>query len=166
MKARRLARRQTIHPYVLGDILLEADVAASRGPVLLPVLGDPGGTPMPKATNVVDIVKPKPEDYPALLKTLQVLKFSDDNVIAYHEALGSLINLASGMIWGVGAVLSVASFIEAANSLTRSRTILIPLSSLALRDRVFFLHSSPKSSRAMHSAAVVLPTPAGPAKSM
>lgn len=111
MKTRRVGRAPVIHPYVLGDILLEADRARSRGPVVLPVLTTKGQLPPEKATHVVDIIKPAAEDYPALTKTLQVLKFKDENVLSYHEAIGSLINLASGMIWGVGAALAVMDFV-------------------------------------------------------
>ena len=111
MKARRVGRTSVIHPYVFGDFLLEADRARSRGPVVLPVLKGKGGVPPEKAANVVDIIKPAADDYPALTKTLQVFKFSEADVISYHEAIGSLINLASGMVWGVGAVLAVADFV-------------------------------------------------------
>ena len=61
--------------------------------------------------------------------------------------------------------LSVGSFITAANSFTLSRTILIPLSSDAFNSRVSLCQDSPSNSFARQRAVVVLPTPAGPAKS-
>lgn len=53
-----------------------------------------------------------------------------------------------------------------AKSFTLFLTTSIPLSSLALVSEKFSLQASPNRSRARHIAAVVFPTPAGPAKSM
>ena len=109
MKARRLATTSPIQRYMAGDIFLGIDRQAAAGPVLLSVRG--GNAEEAAATSLLDAIKPKAEDYPALTKTLQALKFSAQDVADYQQAIGSMINLATGMIWGVGAVLSVASFI-------------------------------------------------------
>jgi hypothetical protein len=109
MKARRLSRTSPLARYAVGDILLAADRAASAGAVVLTVRG--GGAEDAPASSLLDVVKPKAEDYSALTKTLQALKLSPQDVADYHAAIGSVINLAAGAMWGVGAVLSVASFI-------------------------------------------------------
>ncbi|MEX1103497.1 MAG: hypothetical protein WED87_04560 [Dehalococcoidia bacterium] len=114
MKARRTAQFRPLYPYIAGDLLLEVDRLGSSGPVLLPLHTQEttGKLPEPKAESLLDVVKPKAEDYPALKATFQALKFSDSNVKDYHEGIGSLINLASGMIWGVGAVFTVMSWMD------------------------------------------------------
>jgi hypothetical protein len=104
MKARRNAQFRPLYPYITGDLLLEVDRLGPSGPVLLPL--------HTKTESLLDVIKPKADDYPALKATFQALKFTDNNVKDYHEGIGSLINLASGMIWGVGAVFTVASWID------------------------------------------------------
>jgi hypothetical protein len=113
MKARRLDRAQIIQPYTVGDLLLEADRASARGPVLLrPLSGTSGADPeKEKLEKFLDIVKPSEEDYPALLKTLQILKLGEDDLTSYHRALGTVVGMASSMLWAYGAILSVVNYL-------------------------------------------------------
>src|SRR6185437_1287305 len=60
---------------------------------------------------------------------------------------------------------SVTNLKTAANDFTLSLTIFIPLSSEAFNSRVSLRQSTPSKYLAMHKAAVVFPTPGGPAKS-
>lgn len=112
MKSHKVAGLRPIHLYTPGDLLLESERIAATGPVELNVLGGSQSKPEEPAKNVLDIIKPKSDDFPALTKTLQVLKFNADDVVKYHEILGSVINFATGVVWGVGAVLTVASVLK------------------------------------------------------
>jgi hypothetical protein len=111
MKAHRFASHQSLHRYMTGDMLFELDRGADVGPVLLTPLGGTTSGSSEPAKHVLDIIKPKAEDYPALTATLQVLKFSADDVVQYHKAIGSVVNLAAGCVSIVGAVFAVGDFI-------------------------------------------------------
>ena len=110
MKAQSYVGTRPIHLYMPGDLLLDADTLSSGPEILSWVTSE--NVPIPNdevKASILDIVKPKADDYSALKTTLQVLKLRPDEVIDYHKVLGSVINAASGLIWGVGAVFTVMS---------------------------------------------------------
>lgn len=113
MKSHLVAGLRPIHLNTPGDLLLEAERTATVGPVILNVLGGGGRvTADVPAEYILDIAKPKPDDYPALTATLQVLKFNPDDVVKYHQVLGTAINVVSSVVWVVGAVMTVASVLK------------------------------------------------------
>ncbi len=150
MKAQNFAGLRPIHLYMPGDLLLEQERLAASGPVVLNVLGGGAPVPEPPAQSIFDILKPKTDDYPALTKTLQVLKFEPEDVVNYHEILGSVINMATGLVWGVGAVLTVAARCKTWNvgpRLFRSRRLAKSHYGVTLWGTFFFADYAPDACR-------------------
>jgi hypothetical protein len=98
-----------------GDLLLEPDRAQS--PVLVQRIGvgpldipAPGGTQAPpdnKPKKVWDLLKPGQTDLKGLQSALKFLKLTPDDFENYFNAIGSLVNLAGGIVSIVGAVSTV-----------------------------------------------------------
>ncbi|GAA2742013.1 hypothetical protein [Kitasatospora cinereorecta] len=114
MKAQLFPGIRQIHTYTPGDLLLAEDGLPTplMPPSLTPAFFVAGPPADPADKDLLDIIKPAADDYPALSTTLQVLKFDPEDVVKYHKILGSVINFATGIAWGVGAVLTVASVLK------------------------------------------------------
>lgn len=112
MKSHIAAGLRPIHLYTPGDLLLESERIAATGPVILHVLGGGQSKPEEPAKDIIDIAKPKPDDFPALKAALQVFKFKEESVVKYHQILGTAINIASSVVWVVGAYFTIASVLK------------------------------------------------------
>jgi hypothetical protein len=112
MKRYSLAAPRPIQRYTPGDLLLESLRLSAGGPMLLDVPAQPSGADDAKINYLFDIAKPKPDDYPALKRTLQLMKFSPDNVNDYYQSIGEMINVVSGIVSVVGAVISVVNLVN------------------------------------------------------
>jgi hypothetical protein len=113
MKSHVASSLRPIHFYEVGDLLLELDRAAGAVPPVLNVLSGNAAQEKEKiATSIFDIAKPKASDYPALTSALQVLKLGPDDVKKYHELVGTAVNIASAVVWVVGAVNAIASVVD------------------------------------------------------
>lgn len=117
MKSHVASGLRPIHLYEAGDLLFEYDRMAAASPPVFNVLND---DPVQQLTQqkeqlaqaVFDAAQAKLESYPGLVTALQVLKFDVNDIKQYHQLLGTAVNIASSVVWVIGAFNAVVSVLD------------------------------------------------------
>jgi hypothetical protein len=105
MRSAPTLRAKSLYLYTPGDILSEPDrlLYNTLQPLTLPSGATPtGATP----SSIWDLIKPGEDDLKGVKSALKFLKFSADDITNYFNAIGSLVNVASGIVSIVGIVSS------------------------------------------------------------
>lgn len=104
--AMKSIKAASIRPFTAGDALLESERESVGGLVFYGNGGESADV------GLIDIVLPKiEEDYPALKKGLQYLKFTDSEVETLYNVIGGAINTVGGIISIVGAAGAVVDLL-------------------------------------------------------
>jgi hypothetical protein len=163
MKSNIVASRRPIHVYTAGDLLLEFERLTTGEPVFLPVLGGPKTKVPPGPAEPEDLIKIKPDDFPALHAALTHFKLDLDTVNKYHQLLGTAITMVSSVVWVVGAISTVASAIEWINGGKKEQ---VPqwAAQLSAQVAAIFDYLGNKEIRGLHNEAVAARADLGSAR--
>src|SRR5262245_28493012 len=113
MKARTFVGVPQIHPYRVGDLLLEVDRAAIQGPVILNTMSGslPADLLQQQADEFLNSLKVDTKDFGSLKQALQFLKFKPEDLQAYQDAIENTIKMAASCATIIGTIVTVAQFV-------------------------------------------------------
>src|SRR5262249_54257954 len=101
MRSAPTLRAKPLYLYTPGDILSEPDrlLYNTLQPLTLP--SGASGTDT-ASSSIWDLIKPGENDLKGVKSVLKFFKFSPDDITNYFNAIGSLVNVASGIVSIVG----------------------------------------------------------------
>ena len=115
MRSRHIAIQPGVFPYKPGEPLLEIHrIAALEPAVFLEQKDEDGG--------LLEFLKPEPDDYKGLSKTLAFLKFSPSEAETLYNVIGGTISTVAGVMSIVGAVGAVADLLTKMGILETAET--------------------------------------------